>query len=138
MTTLLVKITHRAKVTYQPQTNDTIISNIRDIRNIEIIPTIKSKETLVKELWNQYFMEMEQFFFEEYICNPEGLSLERFQKLNLEEKIKGMESDQIESYLDRIDAYTQLRDDWLNCKVTTYDQDKVNMPNTKKKNLRLE
>ena len=132
MTTLLVKITHKTSK-FGPGWGSK-----STIQNIEIIPTTKSKETLVQELWSQYFVEKEKFFFEEYIYEHNDKTFEQFQKLSLEEQVKEMKSADKEFYLDRVKIYTQLRDDWLNFKFTTYDQDKLTMPNTRKQILKAE
>ena len=129
MTTLLVKVTRNHQFPHK---------HFGRFRNIEIIPTTKSKEAVVHELWTQYFDEKEKFLFEEYIYEHVDKTFEQFQILSLEDKVKGMSSSDKEYYLIRIKTYTQLRDDWLNFKFTTYDQDKLTMPNTLKQILKAE
>jgi len=148
MTTLLVKITHHSTYFGESKSSAPVHPIIKELpenvlntittRNIEIISTTKSKETLVQELWTQRFTEIEKFNFEEYNYNHSEIPFEEFQKLCLEEKVKGMESADKEYYLDRVNAYTQLRDAWLKFKFTTYDQDKLTMPNTLKLTLKAE
>ena len=139
MTTLLIKITHKRQQAKEINLDlPEHMFNTVTTRIISIIPTTKSKETLVQELWSQYFTEREKFFFEEYNYNHEGLPFDEFQKLSLEDKVKGMESADKEYYLDRVNAYIQLRDSWLKFKFTTYDQDKLTMPDTLKQILKAE